>query len=215
MKKSTSIYTILSDLPEFIKDRKISLKGLIRDEKALYAEAMEGVKKISKKNTIIKRPNTIIKIHPINPRNDPKHLLEEAISDRRKMNVTNMPEYMEGYAEGTNPLALEKLKNGEFSVQKTLDLHGLSIENAKLSFEQFIIDSIKLGLTCVKVVHGRGLRSRNVPVLKENLKTWIVRAMNRKWVTAFSSARMCDGGPGASYILLKKNPAKKKIHIFG
>jgi len=122
---------------------------------------------------------------------------------------------MEGYAEGTNPVTIEKLKNGEFSVQKTLDLHGLSIDSARESFEGFISNSIKSGLNCVKVVHGRGLKSKNVPVLKEKLKVWIIRAMNRKWVMAFSSARMCDGGPGATYILLKKNPVKKKIHIYG
>jgi DNA-nicking Smr family endonuclease len=146
---------------------------------------------------------------------DPQHLLEEAVRDKRKLNVTNMPEYMEGYAEGINPVTLDKLKNSVFSIQKTLDLHGLSLEDAQKTFEEFITDSIKNGFNCVKVVHGRGLKSRNVPVLKENLKSWIIRAINRKWVTAFSSARMCDGGPGATYILLNKNPVKKRIHILG
>jgi DNA-nicking Smr family endonuclease len=147
--------------------------------------------------------------------NDPRHLLEEAVADKRKLNVTNMPEYMEGYAEGINPVTLDKLKNGVFSVQKILDLHGLSIDEAKISFEGFIADAVKTGLNCVKVVHGRGLKSKSIPVLKENLKAWVIRAMNRKWVTAFSSARMCDGGTGATYILLKKTPVKKRIHIIG
>lgn len=214
MKKADSIYSVLSDISEFVKDNKISLKDSMRDEKVLYAEAMEGVHKISNGKTFIKR-STASKVRYIAAENDPRHLLEEAVADKRKLNVTNMPEYMEGYAEGTNPVTIEKLKNGEFSVQKTLDLHGLSIDNARESFEGFISNSIKSGLNCVKVVHGRGLKSKNVPVLKEKLKVWIIRAMNRKWVMAFSSARMCDGGPGATYILLKKNPVKKKIHIYG
>jgi DNA-nicking Smr family endonuclease len=112
-------------------------------------------------------------------------------------------------------VTLDKLKNSEFSIQKTLDLHGFSLEDAQKTFEEFITDSIKNGLNCVKVVHGRGLKSRNVPVLKDNLKSWIIRAINRKWVTAFSSARMCDGGPGATCILLNKKPVKKRIHILG
>jgi DNA-nicking Smr family endonuclease len=214
MKKAYSIYTVLSELPEFVKDKKISLKVSMRDEKILYAEAMEGVQKISNDKTLIKRPIPK-KVHCVAKENDPRQLLEEAVADKRKLNVANMPEYMEGYAEGTNPITIEKLKNGEFSIQKTLDLHGLSIDDAKVSFEEFIVDSIKSCLNCVKVVHGRGLKSKSVPVLKENLKAWIVRAMNRKWVIAFSSARMCDGGPGATYILLKKSPVKKRIHIFG
>ncbi len=57
-----------------------------------------------------------------------------------------MPEYMEGYAEGTNPITIEKLKNGEFSIQKTLDLHGLSIDDAKVSLEEFIVDSIVVSI---------------------------------------------------------------------
>jgi len=214
MKKVDSIYMALEDLPDFIKNNKISVRESPRDEKILYAEAMDGVHKISQEKAIIKRPATA-KIRCLITTDNPRHLLEEAVRDKRKLNVTNMPEYMEGYAEGTSPLTIEKLKNGEFSVQRILDLHGLSIEDAKSVFEEFIGDSIKAGLNCVKVVHGRGLKSKNIPVLKESLKTWIIRAMNRKWVTVFSSARMCDGGPGATYILLKKAPIKKRIHILG
>ena len=214
MKKNDSIYTALEGLPNFIKDNKISLKDSPRDEKILYAEAMDGVHKITQEKAFIKRP-VVTKIRCLPAEDNPRHLLEEAMRDKRNLNVANMPEYMEGYAEGTSPVTIDKLKNGVFSVQKILDLHGLLIDDAKLAFEEFIGDSIKTGLNCVKVVHGRGLKSKNVPVLKESLKAWIIRAMNRKWVTAFSSARMCDGGPGATYILLKKIPIKKRIHILG
>jgi DNA-nicking Smr family endonuclease len=214
MKRSNSIYTVLSNLPEFVKDKKIPLKEAPQDERFVYAEAMEGVQQISHDKALIRRP-VPTKIRCKMMIEDPQQLLEEAVRDKRKLNVTNMPEYMEGYAEGINPVTLDKLKNSEFSIQKTLDLHGFSLEDAQKTFEEFITDSIKNGLNCVKVVHGRGLKSRNVPVLKDNLKSWIIRAINRKWVTAFSSARMCDGGPGATCILLNKKPVKKRIHILG
>jgi DNA-nicking Smr family endonuclease len=193
---------------------KIPLKVSPQDERFVYAEAMEGVQQISHDKSLIRRPAPT-KIRCTTTIEDPQQLLEEAVRDKRKLNVTNMPEYMEGYAEGINPVTLDKLKNSEFSIQKTLDLHGFSLEDAQKTFEEFITDSIKNGLNCVKVVHGRGLKSRNVPVLKDNLKSWIIRAINRKWVTAFSSARMCDGGPGATCILLNKKPVKKRIHILG
>jgi DNA-nicking Smr family endonuclease len=214
MKRINSIYMVLSNLPAFVKDKKIPLKESPQDERFVYAEAMEGVQQISHDKALIRRPAPT-KIRCTTTIEDPQQLLEEAVRDKRKLNVTNMPEYMEGYAEGINPVTLDKLKNSVFSIQKTLDLHGLSLEDAQKTFEEFITDSIKNGLNCVKVVHGRGLKSRNVPVLKENLKSWVIRAINRKWVTAFSSATMCDGGPGATYILLNKNPVKKRIHILG
>lgn len=214
MKKTDSIYRVLSELQEFIKDRNISLKDSIIDEKALYAEAMEGVHKIPNNKASIKR-HPVTRANWLSLEDNPGYLLEKAVADKRMLNVTNMPEYMEGYTEGIHPVTLDKLRNGEFSVQKILDLHGHSIDDAKTSFEAFITDSIKSGLNCVKVVHGRGLKSKRTPVLKENLKVWLIRAMNRKWVVAFSSARMCDGGPGATYILLKKKPFKRRIHIIG
>jgi DNA-nicking Smr family endonuclease len=68
---------------------------------------------------------------------------------------------------------------------------------------------------CVKVIHGRGLKSRNEPVLKEKLKGWILKAMHRKWVVAFASAHMRVGGPGATDILLREQPRKKRLHIIG
>lgn len=214
MRKANSIYTVLSNLPVFVNDKKIPLKESPLDEKIVYAEAMEGVQQISHNKTLIRRP-ALTKNLCVKTTEDPRHLLEEAVRVKRKFNVTNMPEYMEGYAEGINPVTLDKLKNSDFSIQKTLDLHGFSLEDGRKAFEEFITDSIKTGLNCVKVVHGRGLKSRGAPVLKESLKSWIIQAINRKWVTAFSSAQMCDGGPGATYILLNKNPVKKRIHILG
>lgn len=214
MKRADSIYTVFSSLSEFIRDNKISLKESPHDENILYADAMDGVHRITHDKSLIKRP-VVTKISCLPADDNPRLLLEEALKDKRKLNVANMPEYMEGYAEGTSPVTLEKLKHGEFSIQKTLDLHGLTIDVAQHAFEEFIGDSIKEGLNCVKVVHGRGLKSKSVPVLKESLKAWIIRAMNRKWVTAFSSTRMCEGGPGATCILLKKFPVKKRIHIIG
>jgi DNA-nicking Smr family endonuclease len=122
---------------------------------------------------------------------------------------------MEGFVEGVNPLTLEKLRAGDFSVQKILDLHGLGVEQAHAAFQKFIGDAVRTRVQCVKVIHGRGLRSKFAPMLKEKLKEWIVRAMHRRWVIAFASAVMPDGGPGATVILLRSHPDKKRLHIIG
>ena len=139
----------------------------------------------------------------------------EVLKDSSPFNVINLPEYMEGYVDDINPLVIEKLRNGEFSVQKVLDLHGLSAEVACEAFHAFLGEAVHARLRCVKVIHGRGLRSRQGPVLKEKLKEWIVRAMHRKWVVAFASSRMADGGPGATTILLRTRAQKKRLHVIG
>jgi len=214
MKRADSIYSALSTLHEFIRERNIPLKEREIDEVRAYAEAIEGVHEIRRDKSVVKRKRSTDPVFPTRGP-DPRRLLEATIRDKGRINVTNMPDYMEGYAEGINPLTFEKLKAGEFSVQKILDLHGFSMEDAKGLFEEFVTNAIRSGLQCIKVVHGRGLKSKRGPVLKEALKTWILQAMHRKWVAAFSSARMCDGGPGATCILLRSHPKKKHIRIIG
>ena len=179
-----------------------------------FSEAMKNVKRLSQKKRLVEREKN--SAHPQTPdKTSISRLLEETLSDAYTIDVANLPEYMEGHVEGMNPLIIEKLKNGEFSIQKTLDLHGCSTENARELFEEFLKEAILSGMQCVRIIHGRGLKSKENPVLKERLKAWVLKAMNRKWIVAFSSCKMCDGGPGATYILLRKTPKKNRIHIIG
>jgi DNA-nicking Smr family endonuclease len=141
--------------------------------------------------------------------------MEAVLEGNVPLCVINLPEYMEGSVEGTHPFVMDKLRGGEFSVQKALDLHGLSANEACDAFHAFLADAVRSRLRCVRVVHGRGLKSKGGPVLKEKLKEWIVRAMHRKWVIAFASCRMAEGGPGATTILLHTKAHKKRLRIIG
>ena len=142
-------------------------------------------------------------------------LLAATLSNDDSFTVSNLPEYMEGFVDGINPLVMDRLRRGEFSIQKSIDLHGCSIEHGQDIFSLFLEEAVQSGLRCVKVIHGRGLKSKGEPVLKESLKAWIIRAMSRKWVLAFCSTIMRDGGPGATYILLRTRPEKRHIHVMG
>lgn len=95
-----------------------------------------------------------------------------------------------------------KLGRGNFSVQSEVDLHGLTVVEARSVLGDFIEASIERGHSCVRVIHGKGLGSGDRgPILKRKVDTWL-----RKWdaVLAFTSARQVDGGTGAVYVLLKK-----------
>jgi len=175
------------------------------DEKSAFSEAMKDVVKLSQKKKRVES-NKNRALRRLAGGASASRLLEETLADAYTIDVSNLPEYMEGHVEGLNPLTMERLKNGEFSIQKNLDLHGYSKEVARELFEKFLKEAIIAGLQCVRIIHGRGLKSKEKPVLKERLKAWILRAMNRKWIVAFSSCKMCDGGPGATYILLRKTP---------
>lgn len=219
---SDSINKPFSGLSSFLKEKNIRLQkepsastGELPsdDDDDFLAQAMEGVR-------VIRKPDNRIRVKrgkdaAPSRETEEERLLKSVLADRNIINVTNLPEYMEGYAEGVSPLVMEKLRNGEFSVQQVVDLHGLSIESARETFEYLLGDAVRKNLNCIKVIHGRGLKSKRDPIIKDYLKTWIVRAMHRKWITAFSNAVMPEGGPGATYILLRNKPKKKKIKIMG
>ena len=64
------------------------------------------------------------------------------------------------------------------------------------------------------IVHGRGLNSKDqVPVLKERLKIWLARGRAAHVVLAFATARPCDGGAGALYVLLRRDRGKRPIRV--
>jgi DNA-nicking Smr family endonuclease len=227
MANEDSIYNLLGDLSDFVKDRRISLKdGLeqapakqapnkerLTDEHFSFDEAMRDIQKMEqdKRRVAQIRPQQ----RTAADERDEERKLAEALSEEYRLNVTNLPEYMEGCVEGINPVTMEKLRQGEYSVQKVLDLHGLRADEAYEMFQNFIKDAIRSNIRCVKIIHGRGLKSKQEPVLKGRLKEWILRAMHRKWVIAFASSNMRDGGPGATNILLRQQPKKQRLRIIG
>lgn len=119
--------------------------------------------------------------------------------------VSFSDEYMEGAVSGVGPKIMKRLKRGEFSVQDYIDLHGLTKKEAETVVDKFIIQSYHKGLRCVLIVHGRGLGSiDHKPAIKRELPVWFRRGILKKIVLAFVTARPCDGGAGALYVLLKK-----------
>jgi DNA-nicking Smr family endonuclease len=97
---------------------------------------------------------------------------------------------------------LRKLKRGQFAVEAEIDLHGLGRHAAHDALRQFLNDSVVRGMRCVRVIHGKGLRSGpGGPVLKHVVDHWLRKIEN---VAAFASARPVDGGTGAVYVLLGK-----------
>ncbi len=221
MADEDSIYKLFGDLSDFVKNGRILLseglgqtsKEAFVDERLFFDEAMRDIQKIEqdKKRVGQIRPDQ----RPIPGEREEERKLSEALKEEYRLNVTNLPEYMEACADGTSPVTMEKLRGGEYSVQKVLDLHGLRAEEAYQMFQAFIKDAVRSNIRCVKIIHGRGLKSRHEPVLKQRLKEWILRAMHRRWVIAFASSNMPDGGPGATNILLRQQPKKERLRIIG
>jgi len=102
---------------------------------------------------------------------------------------------------GIGTQALRKLRGGHWVIQDELDLHGLTVGDAHALLVVFLNQCLRRGLRCVRVIHGKGLRSKNrEPVLKRKVAGWLMR---REEILAYCQARPADGGSGAEVELLK------------
>ncbi|MGB2928423.1 MAG: Smr/MutS family protein [Desulfobacterales bacterium] len=180
-------------------------------ENELFLKEMADVTPIPREDRIEYRSNSGPPAGPDHDSEDETLLkLDNLVKFGTGFVVADTPEYIEGRGYNVHPEITKRLHRGDFSIQAHIDLHGLGVEDARNAFELFLTDSITTGKKAVLIVHGRGLSSPDKPVLKTRVIQWLTCGPWRKWVIAFSSARSCDGGTGATYALLRQRPLTKR-----
>ena len=96
---------------------------------------------------------------------------------------------------------LRKLRRTHWVIQDHIDLHGLTGDEAVAQTALFLADCRRRGKRCVRIVHGKGLRSPGrEPVLKRRIRKLLTR---RDEVLAFVEPRAIHGGAGAVVVLLE------------
>ncbi len=170
------------------------------DDLSLFREAVKDAKPLKHERVLLRPPPP--KPIPHQFIRDEKQALRDSLSD----------DYIPAYElesgeellylrEGHSPDILRKLRRAHWAVQAQLDLHGMLVDEARLQTAEFLNQCRKRGLRCVRIIHGKGLGSRNrEPVLKNKLRSWL---MQRDEVIAYCQARQADGGSGAVIVLLK------------
>jgi DNA-nicking Smr family endonuclease len=133
---------------------------------------------------------------------DEQAALQESLSDEFSVESLLETDGALSFArEGIGPDTVRKLRRGHWIIQNQLDLHGMRRDEAREALAEFLRNSSKRGLRCVRVIHGKGLGSVNKePVLKNKVRSWLVQ---KEEVIAFCQARAVDGGAGALVVLLK------------
>jgi DNA-nicking Smr family endonuclease len=183
-------------------------------EVELFQKEMESVKPVLGKRRIGKIAKAELS-EGFREKDDAETLkrLEDLIHYGTGFHVADTPEYIEGTGYHVHPEIARRLHRGEFSIQAHLDLHGLIVEEAREIFDQFMKWAVTHGKNGLLMTHGRGLSSPAEPILKRKVEEWLTRGPWRKWVVAYSSARLCDGGAGATYILLRPRPVSKWLKL--
>lgn len=141
---------------------------------------------------------------PVQQQRDEEAVMREALSDGFDAEtLLDTDEALSFRRPGMGPDVVRKLRRGNWSIQRQIDLHGLRREDARDTLSVFIREAHKAGLRCVRVVHGKGLGSPGkTPVLKGRVQSWLIQKAE---VLAFVQARPAEGGAGALVVLLAQS----------
>lgn len=167
---------------------------------ALFRKAMRGVEPLMDSGRVAHEPP---KPKPVpRPEIAEQAFLEATLSDNWPLEMAEGREW--SYARpGFQRQGLRKLRSGHWQVQAELDLHGLTREAARRGLITFLEESVHHGYRCVRIIHGKGYRSKNrAPVLKTLIGGWLAQC---ETILAFCQARQEDGGSGALLVLLRKS----------
>ena len=170
------------------------------DDMSVFRRAMGDVRRRHDDTVVLrwKKPEP----EPVNTRRDQQAVLEEMLEGETPGDESAYGEGVQFQRPGVQRAVMRKLRRGQFSIQDELDLHGMTVAEAKAALVALIRRCVERDIHCIRIVHGKGHRSPGrEPVLKPKVTHWLSRLDE---VAAYVSARPVDGGTGALYVLLKR-----------
>jgi DNA-nicking Smr family endonuclease len=167
----------------------------------LLREALRDVKPIKAPDRVRHPPRRVAPV-PVQRLRAEQEILAESLSDTSPLEDGFESGAEVGFARaGLSRQVLRNLRRGHWVVQGELDLHGFTVAAAREALVAFLQRCQREGWRCVRIIHGRGLRSKNgEPVLKTKTALWLAQ---RQEILAFCQARPVDGGAGAVLVLLR------------
>ena len=170
------------------------------DDADLFRRAVSGAKQIKTEKRVApagKKPKPKARFTRADESAALRESLEADIDDMEAASG----EALRFHRQSVGKRTMRNLSRGKYAVQAEIDLHGMTVAEARPRLADFIEYNARSGKTCVRVVHGKGIGSgERGPRLKLSVNRWL-----RRWefVLAFVSTRQVDGGTGAVYVLLQ------------
>lgn len=96
----------------------------------------------------------------------------------------------------------ERFRKGNYPIEATLDLHGMTSEKAHAALIRFIGSHHKRKSRCLLVITGKGKTGEGV--LRRALPGWLADDALAAMILAFDNAKAKHGGSGAFYVLLRR-----------
>lgn len=172
----------------------------------LFAEAMRQVKRIEKTAKIT------------SPKQPVKNKLRKDIHNKTKTSSHTLPTRSKSTLEedaspwvlranGIAPDVLKKLSCGQIPINHSIDLHGMTRDQALAALEQTMQSSLQASDRVLCVIHGRGLHSPDgQPVLKNGIYQWLKRGPMSGYILAVTPTPNTAGG--SCLVLLRRDKHK-------
>lgn len=171
--------------------------NLSKEDYQLFLEAMADTRPLAlMQNRHIQRP----KQKPL-PRKGKKIHQQELLDHADDIAELRTNEQLVFLRPGLHKQVLRKLRRGNYQIEDEIDLHGLTQQHAENLILEFIAHAVHDQLKCIRIIHGKGLRSNNSSPVLKTLCNHLLR--RHPAVIAFVSAKPADGGSGALCVLLK------------
>ncbi|MBP7566678.1 MAG: Smr/MutS family protein [Burkholderiaceae bacterium] len=174
-------------------------------EANLFTRAAGAVKPLPARGRVQHMPDLPPPI-PVQQQLDDQRVMRESLSDEFDTStLLDTDDALSFRRPGVGTDVTKRLRRGDWRIQREIDLHGLRTDEAREALGGFVREAHRLGLRCVRVVHGKGLGSPGKsPVLKGRVQGWLIQ---KNEVMAFVQARPAEGGAGALVVLLRPSPA--------
>lgn len=178
------------------------------DDRTAYAASIAGVAPLEGKKRVPASPNRKESEVFFLDRHDAEDLARLSAADGFDLSYSER--FVRGRVSGVSRNTVDRLARGEFAVREHIDLHGLCVEDALHVVDDFIREHQARGSGCVLVITGKGTNSPHQQgVLCKQVPEWLARGPSSRRVLAFVTARPCDGGDGALYVMLRSRSGKK------
>jgi DNA-nicking Smr family endonuclease len=174
------------------------------DEGDIFREAMRGVRPLAvpeRASPARRKPQARAR----HTRADRAAVLRESLAPPAADLDIQPGDSLQFRQPGVPETVLRRLRRGDYRIEAEIDLHGMRLAEARVRLREFLLAALARRLQCLRIVHGKGLRSGpRGPVIKNAVHGLLRRSAA---VLAFTSAAMRDGGTGATLVLLRAGPA--------
>lgn len=181
-----------------------------KDERLSFLEQMKDVRRIRKPNRAdVETPRDLTPGHLERrraavdlPLKDANPLTADMVDPLTAQDVLSWQR------PGVQHGVFRKLRLGQYPIEARLDLHRMTVEQARREVFGFIRECVRYGVRSVIVLHGKGERNPDgIAQIKSHLAKWLPELED---VLAFHSAQKHHGGTGAVYVMVRKSEEHKQ-----